>query len=312
MSRHCSIQASLSLGAIALVASTTLACASTGATLNSGVGDAFPEHPPYYAGAPLSAVVAEVAPIGLFPLVFQRGASQNAIFDPSSDAGSPVARLLADMNAYLDSVSATDRVAVRVATRGASTAARSDASTPPDVIFGCVTQLAIPDDDCVTESGGALGRGRQPLRLAVARPSPEWTAWARDAMTRAGVGRALVITLEVGQMLPRQTGLRGNKEVELGTGHVASLPWLTSLETPVSILQLTGALVDLDGRAVRIGAEAFLAMRTPFLVSAMRAQAVLRDEDVADVRSRRRDDLPGRPLAWQVALRQLVRQLSGR
>ena len=81
------------------------------------------------------------------------------------------------------------------------------------------------------------------------------------------------IPLEVGQMLPRQTGLRGNKEVEPGTGHVASLPWLTSLETPVSILQLAGALVDLDGRAVRIGAEAFLAMRTPFLVSAMRAQA---------------------------------------
>jgi hypothetical protein len=70
--------------------------------------------------------------------------------------------------------------------------------------------------------------------------------------------------------------------------------------------------MDLDGRAVRIGAEGFLAMRTPFLVSVMRAQAVLRDEDVADVRSRRRDDLPGQPLAWQVALRQLVRQLTGR
>jgi hypothetical protein len=289
-----------------------LGCASTGATLNSGVGDAFPEHPPYYAGAPLNAVVADATPIGLFPLVFQRGASQSAIFDPSSDAGSPVARLLADMNAYLDSVSATDRVAVRLHAREASTATRSDAWTPPDVIFGCVTQLAIPDDDCVRKSDGAVGRGRQPLRLAVARPSPEWTAWARDAMTRTGVGRALVITLEVGQMLPRQTGLRGNKEVELGTGHVASLPWLTSLETPVSILQLTGALVDLDGRAVRIGAEGFLAMRTPFLVSVMRAQAVLRDEDVADVRSRRRDDLPGQPLAWQVALRQLVRQLTGR
>jgi hypothetical protein len=289
-----------------------LGCASTGATLNSGVGDAFPEHPPYYAGAPLNTVVADATPIGLFPLAFQRGASQGAIFDPSSDAGSPVARLLADMNAYLDSVSVADRVAVRLAANEASTATRSDALTPPDVIFGCVTQLAIPDDDCVTKSGGALGRGRQPLRLAVARPSPEWTAWARDAMTRAGVGRALVITLEVGQMLPRQTGLRGNKEVELGTGHVASLPWLTSLETPVSILQLTGALMDRDGRAVRIGAEGFLAMRTPFLVSVMRAQAVLRDEDVADVRSRRREDLPGQPLAWQVALRQLVRQLTGR
>ncbi|HZA51832.1 MAG TPA: hypothetical protein VE549_13900 [Myxococcaceae bacterium] len=34
-----------------------------------------------------------------------------------------------------------------------------------------------------------------------------------------------------------------------------SLPWLTSLETPVSVLQLTGALIDRSGQAVRIGAE---------------------------------------------------------
>lgn len=305
------VRTRLRLGAPLVIASVLLACASTGATLNSGVGDTFPEHPPFYAGAPLSVVTSDATPIGRFPIAFQRGASQSAVFDPSSEPGSPVSRLLAEMNAYLDSVS-SDRIAVRLATREASAASRSEPLTPPDVIFGCVTQAAVPDDDCVTRSDGALGRGRQPLRLAVARPSPEWTAWARTAMSRAGANRVLVITLEIGQMLPRQTGLRGAKEVELGTGHVAGLPWLTSLETPVSVLQLTGALMDLDGRAVRIGAEGFLAVRTPLLVSAMRGQAVLRDEDVADARSRRRDDLPGHPLAWQVALRQLVGQLTGR
>jgi hypothetical protein len=149
------------------------------------------------------------------------------------------------------------------------------------------------------------------MRLAVGRPSAAWTEWMREVMTGVGVARALVVTLEVGQYLPRQTGLRGDKQVELGTGHVAKLPWLTSLETPVTVLQLTGAVVDRDGRAVRIGAEGIVAHRTRLLVSAVGGQELLRDEDVAAVRALRRDDLPGRPLAWRVALAQLVAQLTG-
>lgn len=39
--------------------------------------------------------------------------------------------------------------------------------------------------------------------------------------------------------------------MELGRAHAVALPWLTSLETPVAILQLTGARMGLDGRAVR-------------------------------------------------------------
>jgi hypothetical protein len=134
----------------------------------------------------------------------------------------------------------------------------------------------------------------------------------RDVTRDVGVGRALVLTLEVGQYLPRQTGLRGDKEVELGTGHVVRLPWLTSLETPVSVLQLTGALVSSDGRAIRIGAEGILARRTPLVASALGAQRLVSDEDVEQARTLRRDDLPGQPLAWQVALRHLVAQLTGR
>jgi hypothetical protein len=67
-----------------------------------------------------------------------------------------------------------------------------------------------------------------------------------------------------------------------------------------------------DGRAIRIGAEGIVAHRTRLLVSGIGGQELLRDEDVAQVRTLRRDDLPGRPLAWQVALRQLVAQLTGR
>ena len=131
-------------------------------------------------------------------------------------------------------------------------------------------------------------------------------------MDAAGASSVLVLTLEVGQYRVRQTGLLGKKEVELGTDHVVSLPWLTSLETPVNVLQLTGALVGRDGRAMRIGAEGLLARRSGILASAVGLQALITDKEVEEVRSARRDDLPGQPLVWQVALRNLVAGLTGR
>jgi hypothetical protein len=285
-----------------------VACATTGATLNSGVGDAFPEHPPYYAGTARAAIAADVSKLGYLPIVFQRGASQSEIFDPKSAPGTPTSALLAEMNAYLDALLGSGAIAVRLTAR----AAGGGSLTPPDVRFGCLTDTGAPDDDCTVDANSALGRGRQEMKLAVGRPSAEWTARAAEAMSAAGVGRSLVVTLEIGQMLVRQNGVRGSKELELGTGHTAHLAWLTSLETPVPVLQLTGALVDRDGKAIRIGAEAFQAKRTAFLLSSVGAQALLGDEDVADARTRRRDDLPGQPLAWQVALRHLVSQLTGR
>lgn len=89
------------------------------------------------------------------------------------------------------------------------------------------------------------------------------------------------------------------------------LPWLMSLETPVSVLQLTGALIGRAGRAVRIGAEGLLARRTGIIAAGFGAQALVTDEDVEQLRTRRREDLPGRPLVWQVALRTLVERLTG-
>lgn len=290
-------------GVAALAAAALFGCASTGATLNSGVGDAFPEHPPYYAGVSREAVRADASRIGHLPIVFQRGASQSAIFDPAAGSGTPTAALLDETRAYLDTL-----------VGGASTrlSAPAGATVPPDVRFGCLTETGMPDDDCAVDDNSALGRGRQQMKLAVRRPSTEWIAQMRESMTTAGVSRALVITLEVGHLLPRQSGVLGQKGVELGLGHTVNLPWLTSLETPVAVLQLTGALVDREGKAIRIGAEGLLAKRTPFLVSAAGAQALLRDEDVEQARSARRPDLPGQPLAWKVALGHLVSQLTGR
>ena len=290
-------------GPTLLAALSVTACSSTGATFRSGVGDAFPEHPPYYAGASRATVGADASRTGHLPIVFQRGASQSEIFDPKSGPGAPTAVLLAEMRAYLDTL---------VGSASSRLSAPAGAGVPPDVRFGCLTDSGMPDDDCTVDDNSALGRGRQQMKLAVGRPSPDWTTRMRETMASAGVSRTLVVTLEVGQMLLRQRGLAGSKELELGTAHTARFPWLTSLETPVPVLQLTGALVDQEGKAIRIGAEAFQAKRTPFLISSAGAQALLLDEDVNEARTRRREDLPGQPLAWRVAMRHLVEQLTGR
>jgi hypothetical protein len=275
------------------LAFTTVACA--GSTLGSGVGDAYLERPPFYAGA----AVPTAGRIGHVGIAYQRGATQEAMFEPANESGSPIAALLHDMNAYLDSLGASDRVV-------SSSAIPSRA---PDVMFSCES---TPDGDCATADEGTLGDREEKMRLAVARPSAEWTAWLTSTLDAAGASRALLLTLEIGDYRMTQKSWRGDKAVFLGTNYSVNVPWLTSLETPVNVLQLTGALIDREGKAVRIGAEGLLARQTRLLVSSIGGQELISDEDVQRLRTARREELPGQPLVWQVALRNLVAQLTGR
>jgi len=282
--------------AVVLVLSFSAACASTGASFRSGVGDKSFDRPPYYAGAAVSRDSGDR--IAHFPVAYQRGASQSPIFDPAGGGGSAVAALLAEMNAYVDSLGASTRLSVA-----------SVQGTPPDVHFGCEADAS---DECTGAGETTPGDERRRLKLWVGRPSESWTSATRAALDAAGAGRSLVLTLEVGQYFTRQKNLLGAKEVQLGTDYSMPTPWLTSLETPVSVLQITGAVLDRDGRAIRIGAEGIFPRRTRLTVSAIGAQEILSDEDVQRARTLRREDLPGSPLAWQVALRTLVGQLTGR
>ncbi|MDX1494039.1 MAG: hypothetical protein R3253_08280 [Longimicrobiales bacterium] len=286
-----------------LMAGFLAACASTGSTWGSGVGDAYLEHPPFYAGRIPAAPTS--TPLGYFPVAYQRGASQPEIFDPELSA--ELQALLDEMTAYVGTLDPR-LMPLSVEETGGQT---RTGLRPPDVIFGCPTESGLPDDDCAEREGEALGRGSQPMRLAVGRPSQEWVAWAAGRAAEAGVDHTLVLTLEVGQYWIRQRGLRGTKEVELGTQHTVRFPWLTALEDPVAVVQITGALVGPEGKAVRIGAEGLLARRTPMKVSVLGASSLVTDEDVAELRVTRREELAGEPLVWQQALRTLVSQLTG-
>jgi hypothetical protein len=270
------------------------ACATTGATYRSGVAPKLFEHAPYYAGA---AVTPGASRIAHLRVRYQLGAEQPAIFEPKADSGSPAAQLVADMNRYLDSLG----ISVSTATSGA------EPGTPPDVKFSCRTS---PVGSCLDQDDDDAGYQR--LELSVGRPSLEWTTWAASALDAAGASQALVITLELGQNWVRQKSWASlSKEVRLGTNYDMPISWATALDKPIGVVQLTGALIGRDGRAIRIGAEGLVAKRTNLLVGAFGAEAMVTDEDIAKLRTLRREDLPNRPLVWQVALRNLASQLTG-
>ena len=274
------------------------ACATTGSTFRSGVGDRQLEHPPYYAGQAVASMQRAPAIVAL-SVEFQRGASQSEIFDPASGTGSAVAALLSDVNAAMDSVFAGKRIG-GVAGAGI---------VPPNVYFGCEYDAA---NDCVERGDSVLGRRGTTMKLAIERPSAQWIARHAGLLDSAGASHSLLLTLEVGQYWTRQSGLRGDKSVELGTNNSVSLPWVTSLETPVSVLQLTGALIEREGRAVRIGAEGILAVRTPITASGFGMQRVLSPEDVSRARTLRHADRPGQPLVWRESMCALIAQLLSR
>ena len=270
-----------------LCALCSVSCASTGATFRSGVGDKMLEHPPWFAGRndPVNA-----SAIGHFPVAYQRGAGQSVIFEPKGGPATPMGKLLVEMNRYLDSLRG----------REAYEGVPPTGAVPPDVTFGCLT--GTPDGDCLEED--------EKMRLAVGRPSSQWIQWAASLGGNDSAAHSLVITVELSQYLLRQQGILGKKVLELGTGYTANFPWLTSLDTPVQVVQLTGALIARDGRALRIAAEGMLARRTDLLTSSIGGQNLITDEEIEQLRLQRRDDLPGQPLAWQVAMRNLVLALT--
>jgi hypothetical protein len=179
----------------------------------------------------------------------------------------------------------------------------------PDVMFGCIMDAAQMECDPSRQTG-LLGGNTTQHWLAVGRPSSSWIAELRQRLDSAGARYALAMTIEVGQYLPRQRGLKGTKYVELGRGHEMNLPWLTSLETPVSVLQLTAAIVDRDGLAVRIAAEGLVAKRTSILLSALDVQAALQDKDIEALRTAVRTDLEGKPRVLEVAVNNLLEDLG--
>ena len=249
--------------------------------------------PPYYSGRGVSSQT-----VAWFPIAYQRGANQPPVFDPS--VGSEMQALLAEMNAYLDSLMSGPRIELPSTAPGA----------PPDVRLACAMDFAGDCLDADDEPSTPAERPRS-MTLHVERGSRDFRRWLGPVLSRAGASHAVMITLEVAPFWPRQTGLRGNKVVDLGTDYSQQLPWLTSLDDPIWVVELTGAVLDPKGDVKRFGAEGVYAKRTRFAISAIGGEESVGDDDIAMLRTLQREDVDGKPLAWRASLELLLRGLLG-
>ncbi len=162
-------------------------------------------------------------------------------------------------------------------------------------------------------------------------PSRNWASQLQAAADRQHIEGVLVVTLGPGDYFLREPDAyrdrrdddrnrpgdardrrERSKELELGTGYTLPIEWLNAADQPVPVLHLTGLLLSRDGTVLRAGAEGILAKRPSFRRMVPGADAALTPDDVSAAMTLRRDDLPGQPLAWRVALENLVRQLLRR
>jgi hypothetical protein len=273
--------------AAALAALPLFGCVTT---MGSGIEPAALDRPPYYAG---SAAVPVAASVAHAPITYQRGAIAPAGSEPSAREGSAMAGLLAELNARLDGM-------------GLSAPLSLDGvpGRPPDVRFGCHPPAMI----LCPELGEHPEPWARPIHwLHVTRPSRSWIEAVARVLETAGATHVLILTVELSEYWPR--ALESVPLLELGSGHVQELRWYTDPQTPVNVLQLTGALLDADGRALRIGAEGLMARPTGLLLTVLGAQASIRESDIEWLRTARREELPGAPLVWDLALRTLVERL---
>lgn len=273
---------------LAMLTGLTLIQGCASGALRPGLAPQSFTRAPYYSGR-----VVAGGTVAWMPISYQRGAAQPPIFDPSSGAAMPA--LLSEMNAYLDTLMSGPRLTVPSPSPGA----------PPDVHFTCAMDVA---GDCLDVDDELSTPAEQPgsMTLSVDRASGGFAQWLGSALAEGGAAHAVMITLEVAPFWPRQTGLRGNKVVDLGTGYSQELPWLTSLDDPIWVVQLTGAVLDSTGHPTRIGAEGLYAKRTRFAISAIGGEESVSDDDIARLRTLRREDVASNPLVWRVALESLV------
>jgi hypothetical protein len=150
-----------------------------------------------------------------------------------------------------------------------------------------------------------------PMVMHVRKPSAAWSQAMAGLLAREGARYAVVVTLAVSQYPKGREGVFG-KKVVLGTGYEEKIEFLTAEDKLLEVLQLTGVLVDAQGKVVRAGAEGILARDTPFAAQVIDVTKVLDDRTLERVLTKeRRQDLPGDPLRWEVALGNLVAQLRG-
>jgi hypothetical protein len=218
--------------------------------------------------------------------------------DPFFPQLEPTLRLMADsLTRYLDSWSSSERLDGSLKRQGR-----------PRVFAG----VPEPGDGDFADVPPMWSEqpGQFPQVLRTHQPSSEWREWAVQTMEEADADHLMILFIGVGRYYPKQVDWKGNKVFEIGTGYRQEIPWLTALNEPMDMVQLTGVLVDRHGEVVASGMEGLLPLRTSFLASIFGVRRTTDRSDLDRIATLERADLDHHPLVWQVAVHNLHARLT--
>ena len=258
------------------------ACASSQAATQQGSFD----RAPFYHGKPKSSVT----PVGVVEAWYR---TEPGSLELTPDRSPALAAVLDSVRAELERIPVLTRLAVDFRQQGR-----------PDVRFGCRRGGTSADG---TPRSPTEVDPSEPRRMAFEVEGAS-RVWRERTQAAAGdsIRSVLSVQLGFGDVWVRQKDWKGNKRIELGSGRSADVAWLTSLDDPVEVLFLTASLSTPDGKVVRVGAEGLIARRTGMLASALGAQEVLTERDIAALGAPAADGMP----AWKSALHTLVSRMT--
>ena len=220
------------------------------------------------------------------------------------------------MQALLDTLNASLAAMLKGAPRVSDDRLATLVEGAPEIRFGCEQELfgeAVRTGKWYHSAGCVEPEDKTNLHnsLWIQTGTKDWRKRAATAMAGDSADYLLMLSLRIGDQYP-WSGWSG-KGVRLGSGYDATLPWLSAVDRPVTVVQLVGTVVDREGKIVRSGAEGLLASKPGALATLLGGQQAVSDRQLAElVFATRRDDLPGQPLAWEIALRTLVSELTNR
>lgn len=229
------------------------------------------------------------------PLMFDKEMSEEFFYQGREIILRP---LMDTMNQYLDSLAWSQPMAGSVPQKGMPWlfVGSSEAETAPPA-----TMMMMEDHD-----------EYPPMALYLDKPSKDWKKAFSQVMADQQADYAILVWIGLAEYPKADKGLF-KKKVVLGTGYEREIRFLSAVDKPVEVLQLTGVLLDHEGNVVRAGAEGFLHEDSPFWVQALEAGTTVDDNAIRKLfTEERREDLPGQPLTWKVAVENLVGQLTQR
>jgi hypothetical protein len=100
------------------------------------------------------------------------------------------------------------------------------------------------------------------------------------------------------------------KEIRMGTEYAIPVKWYVSVDEPVSVLNITGVVIDGEGNFLKAGGEGLYAeVPGSFWENIFLGASSITEEGVSKAMEQRREDLNNQPLVWEEGLRNLMKQL---